>query len=72
MSPEIFRTLRTYLGLNQTDLGERLGLSHTMVYLYESGRSPIPANVIQQLVEMLPLEKVQELGFGLGVALSQY
>jgi len=41
MTPAEFRAIRTRLKLTQTQLGSRLGVTKTTIYLWESGRQRI-------------------------------
>lgn len=42
MTPADLRAFRKRLGLTQTEAAEAMGLTKQAIYLYESGRNPIP------------------------------
>lgn len=47
------RLRRSLLGLSQTDLGQRLGVTYQQVQKYEAGRNGIAASRLWQLAEAL-------------------
>lgn len=52
MSPAEFKTLREYLGLTITWVAERAGVGVRTVQYWESGRSKVPADVINMLTAL--------------------
>jgi DNA-binding transcriptional regulator YiaG len=42
MTPTQLKRLRRRLKLSQSQLGARLGVSKTSVFMWESGRTPLP------------------------------
>jgi DNA-binding transcriptional regulator YiaG len=72
MRPQIFKLLREFLNESQVSLGAKLNVSHTTVYLWESGRLRIPPEISEQLVSMVTPQTAKQLGYGLGMALAQW
>lgn len=56
MTPDEFITLRLKLGLNQREMGEKLGIRRSAVAKIEAGR-----NLMSKPVELLAKKLVEEL-----------
>ena len=52
MEASLFKEIRVKMGLTQWDLGEKLGVTQSSVYLYEKGHRQIPAKVEEVMIEI--------------------
>jgi transcriptional regulator with XRE-family HTH domain len=51
-----FRTARKELTMTQMQLGEKLGMSHSLISYMEKGRSRVPAHVFGEMCVVLGLD----------------
>ena len=54
----ILRNARIALCLNQREFGELLGLSHSAIWLYESGRRQPALKTIRRIVDVLKEKQI--------------
>lgn len=50
------REARKAKGLTQKELGEKLGVSHTTVNIYENGGQNLTLNTMQRIAQVLEIE----------------
>lgn len=53
MTPDILKKKREMLGLSQKQLAERMGIKHTLIAKYESGKGQIPNDFMDKFNEMI-------------------
>ncbi|NIO20068.1 MAG: helix-turn-helix domain-containing protein, partial [Candidatus Aenigmarchaeota archaeon] len=50
------RQLRMKLGITQADIASKIGISPTMVSLYENGHRRVPIRVVRRIAKILKVE----------------